>query len=151
MSQKLLSSLMRPPTSKLGITLPKEFINFENESYISEISIWPNQTNIYCPDKGGFTFSNMFDIQICKYKINFGANYQSNGDLILNLYKNVARSMEVSGTWRSGCWRFDCIIIIFYYFFLRRRCPGQSFIVEGLRFGRKVGSDSLICTWGYDF
>ena len=41
----------------------------------------------------------------------------------------------------------DCIFCIF----LRRRCPGQSFIVEGLRIGRKVGSDNLICTWGYDF
>ena len=39
----------------------------------------------------------------------------------------------------------------FRIFFLRRRCPGQSFIVEGLKFGKKVGSDSLICTWGYDF
>ena len=67
------------------------------------------QTNFYCPDKGGFTVSNMFDIQICNDKLNFGAYYQRNGDLISNLYKNVARLMEVSGTWRSGCWRFDCI------------------------------------------
>ena len=62
----------------------------------SEICTWPIQTNIYCPDKGGFTFSNMFDIQICKDKLNFEANYQRNGDLILNLFKNIARLMEVS-------------------------------------------------------
>ena len=42
-------------------------------------------------------------------------------------------------------------IIICFGIFLRRRCPGQSFKVEGLKFGIKVGSDSLICTWGYDF
>ena len=66
-------------------------------------------TNIYCPDKDGFTFSNMFDIQISKDKLNFGANYQRNGNLILNFYKNVARLRDVSGTWRSGCWRFDCM------------------------------------------
>ena len=41
--------------------------------------------------------------------------------------------------------------IIIFCIFLRRQCPGQSFKVEGLKFGIKVGSDSLICTWGYDF
>ena len=29
-------------------------------------------TNIYCPDKGGFTFSNMFNIQICKDRLILG-------------------------------------------------------------------------------
>ena len=73
------------------------------------------QTNFYCPDKGGFTVSNMFDIQICNDKLNFGAYYQRNGYLISNLYKNVARLMEVSGTWRSGCWRFDCNAMKYQY------------------------------------
>ena len=39
----------------------------------------------------------------------------------------------------------------FGFSFLLRRCPGQSFIVEGLNFGKKVGSDRLICIWDYEF
>ena len=66
-----------------------------NRYKVAKIPYGQIQTNIYCPDKGGFTFSNLFDIQICKDKLNFGANYQRNGDFILNLYKNVARLMGV--------------------------------------------------------
>ena len=47
--------------------------------------------------------------------------------------------------------RHRCNFRFYYYYFHRRRCPGQSFIVEGLKFRKKVRSDSLICTWGYDF
>ena len=39
----------------------------------------------------------------------------------------------------------------FGFFFLRRRCPGQSLIVEELKIGMKLQSDRLICTWVYDF
>ena len=59
----------------------------------------------------GSAFSNIFDIQICQDKINLVANYPKNAGLILNLYKNLARLIEVSVTQRSGCWRFDCIHI----------------------------------------
>ena len=36
--------------------------------------------------------------------------------------------------------------VILDIFFLRRRCPGQSIIVEGLKIGMKVQSDRVICT-----
>ena len=113
MSQKLLSSLMRTSDIETWYYFTQGVHKFR-KWILHNVAKYPYgqiQTNIYCPDKGGFTFSNMFDIQICKDKLNFRANYQRNGDLILNLYKNVARLREVSGTWRSGCWRFDCICI----------------------------------------
>ena len=111
MSQKLSCSLIRTSDIDTWYNFTQGYHKFRKRT-VHKVAKFPYgqiQPNIYCPDKGGFTFSNLFDTQICKDKLNFGANYHRNGDLILNLYKNVARLREVSGTWRSGCWRFDCI------------------------------------------
>ena len=97
MSQKLLSSLMRLSDIETWYNFTQGVHKFR-KWIVYKLVKFPYrqiQTNFYCPDKGGFTFSNMFDIQICNDKLNFGG-----------ITKEMATYFRTYTKMLPGWWRY---------------------------------------------